>query len=129
MPYPIVEFVCQEPSSEYVMLATPAPKRINRNLPLSVPHPAKTKVKFPTPRAKRVVKCPRFARGWEGEGGGELKFRVDRRTSLPSSVPTRAILVEEGLQSRADYLCFNEAITLLDEIAICSSSLPPITLF
>ena len=64
-----------------------------------------------------------------GGGGGGLKFRVDRRISLPSSLPTRVILVEEGVQSRADYLCFNEAITLLDEIAICSSSLPPITLF
>ena len=58
-----------------------------------------------------------------------LKFRVDRRISCHLLFSTRAILVEEGVQSRADYLCFDEAITLLDEIAICSSSLPPITLF
>ena len=30
------------------------------------PPPAEAKVKFPTPRAKRVVKCPRFA--WVGNG-------------------------------------------------------------
>ena len=30
------------------------------------PPPAEAKVKFPTPRAKRVVKCPRFARVGNG---------------------------------------------------------------
>ena len=107
------------------MLAIPAPKKINRNLPLSVQFspPSQNKGQIPHSSGKESSQmaevCP----------GGELKFRVDRRISLSSSVPTRAILVEEGVQSRADYLCFNEAITLLDEIAICSSSLPPITLF
>ena len=128
MPYPIVEFVCQEPSSEYVMLATPAPKKINRNLPLSVQFspPSQNKGQIPHSSGKE---SSQMAEVCPGGGGGELKFRVDRRISLSSSVPTRAILVEEGVQSHADYLCFNEAITLLDEIAICSSSLPPITLF
>ena len=37
-------------------------------------HPAKTKPKFPTPGAQKVIECPRFARG-----RGMLKFRFDQR--------------------------------------------------
>ena len=36
------------------------------------------KVKFPNPRAQKIVKCPGSARG----GGGILKFRFDRRIIL-----------------------------------------------
>ena len=71
MPYPIVEFVFQEPLSEYMIIAVSdfsAKKKLFETLHFlfNFPHPAETKVKFPTPRAKRVVKCPWFARGCGG---------------------------------------------------------------
>ena len=39
------------------------------------PHPAVTKVQLLSPRAKRVVKCPRFPRKWD------VEFPFDRRVS------------------------------------------------
>jgi len=53
------------------LLATPAAKKKKSfetfHFQFNFPHPAEAKVKFPTPQAKRVVKCTRFARG-RGEG-------------------------------------------------------------
>ena len=60
MPYPIVEFVCQEPSSEYVILATPVPKKVNRNLPLSVQFspPSQNKCQIPHSPGKEGIQMP-----------------------------------------------------------------------
>ena len=42
------------------------------------------KVKFPTPLAQKIVKCPWFAR--VEEGGGELKFRFDWRITAKKAL-------------------------------------------
>ena len=76
MLYSIIKFVCQQPSSEYVIIAVSdsgaKKKKITRNLHFGFnrPQPTGTKFKFPTSQAKRVVICPRFA--WGG-GGWDVK--------------------------------------------------------
>ena len=57
------------------------------------PHPAKTKVKFPTPRAQKVVKCLRFARGG---GGGRRDVEVS--INLSFSIFTSTALIPVHLQ-------------------------------
>ena len=66
MLYPIVEFVCQQPSSEYVIIAVSDSGTKKKSFEtfhfgFNRPQPAETKVKLPTSQAKRVVICPKFA--------------------------------------------------------------------
>ena len=61
---------------EVLFLSQSLTNAISLPLNSNFPHPTQTKIKFPSPQALKIVKCPGFAGDVAGGGGGGVEVSI-----------------------------------------------------